>query len=127
MRHLIPFVALLAIAGCDAHDGRTSRLELVVNQTRFTAGDEALLVLDNDTGQEQSYGPCLVLIGLDANTPRPDDPACLDVLAIIQPGQSVPFRYQLPATLAAGTYVIALDRGEPGSIRTGRFEVIPAE
>ncbi len=127
MRLALPLLTLVLLAGCDSFEGKANRLELVVGQTRYAAGDEVLVVLDNDTGREQSYGPCLVLIGPNTATPHPDDVPCLDVLKIIQPGQSVAFRYRLPATLSAGTYVIALDRGQPRGIRSGRFEVVPAE
>ena len=129
MRRLVLLAALLAVAGCDAHDGRTSRLELVVNQTRFTAGDEALVVLDNDTGEEKTFSPCLGLVARRGGeyAPLGEPNVCPDIAATIRAGQSIPFRIRLPADLPAGMYAVALDPRLPQGIVTGLFEVVPAE
>ena len=135
MRRLALLASLLAVAGCDAHDGRTSELELVVNETRFTAGDEALVVLDNDTGEERTFSPCLGIVTRRGGryAPLGEPGVCPDIAATIRAGQSIPFRVRLPADLAPGMYAVALDPGmrtgvvgTSVEIVTGLFEVLPA-
>ena len=136
MRRLALLAFLLAVSGCDAYDGRTSELELVVDQTRFTAGDEALVVLDNDTGEERTFSPCLGLVARrgEGYAPLGEPGGCPDIAATIRAGQSIPFRVRLPADLAPGMYAVALDPGmrtgvvgTSVGIVTGLFEVVPAE
>jgi hypothetical protein len=128
------------LSGCDTHSGTASRLELVVSRLQFAPGDEVLLVLDNDTGEDQTYAPCEPALyrAVDVRHFAPVDPDvtfCEDVAVRIRPGQSVPFRFQLDDGLAEGTYAIALQVGEPAgpsagqysSVLSGRFEVATAE
>ncbi len=129
MRLSLLALSLLALAGCDSGPGSASRLELVVNQTRFAPGDEALVVLDNDTGKAVSYSPCPVLNVARGRRPVaevPSDGFCPSILARIEAGQSVPFRVALPETLEAGTYIVTIGvDGQQGTAATGVFEVAP--
>ena len=130
MRLALPLLAL--IAGCDSFDGQSDALELVLEQTRYAPGDEVIVVLDNDTGREATYSPCLLLLGPDSRQTAADLPICAAIAATIQPGQSIPLRFQLPADLEAGRYVLALDdglalgRGRTRAVLSGRFEVVAA-
>lgn len=124
MRLALVALSLLAVAGCDSNDGRASRLELVVNQTRFAPGDEALVVLDNDTGKAVSYLPCPSLLSARGQVVEPS--SCSLAMTTIGPGQSVPFRVALPETLEPGTYAVVLVVSDRvGQVATGRFEVAP--
>ncbi len=136
MRHfpvLLILAVLLVLGGCDTFTGDLSDLQLVLDQPQYKAGQEAIVVLDNNADRAFTYDSCGPRVERKDGgvwlrvAPAPE--VCTADLRRVLPGHVVTWRGAVAETLTPGTYrfVLAVGRDENQNSRVASapFVVTP--
>lgn len=105
-----------------------SAVTLRVTPASVAAGGTITLTLANGSTQGVGYNLCTSSIETSAGQSVPNDAMCPMLVRTLAPGQSTTFDYDLPASMAAGTYQILtkiewIGSGQSAQIRSNSFQV----
>ena len=122
-RTLLAGAALATLAGCDS-TGNPDGLRLNVNDFQVAPGEQAVVVLDNNSSRSYSYG-CPVLGQGDGDAFEPVNPMqiCASILVSVPAGRAVALTVGIPAGLAEGPYRVRVGVGPETA---NRFVTSPA-
>ena len=106
----LALAVLPAVVSCGDLGPDAQSFRLQTDQSRYGPGSVVRLTLTNVGGQAQPYSACTQVLEQRLHAwwvvhPRsPGNVPCLDVLLVLDPGESAILQLQLPSTTATGEY-----------------------
>lgn len=112
------FAVITTLGACDAFTSELDQLRLALDSPQYAHGQEALIVLDNNSERSFTYSPCGPQLerqtGETWSRVETDPVFCPSILVAVSPGDVVSFRREILNELEVGTYrfVQFVGRGE---------------
>lgn len=136
MKFLIALVAASVLGACSLTEPSAGEsVRFILNETTVSPGDTLTGSLINESGRRAGYNLCFVTLDRQADRGWmlvtktfgiPADAFCTAELSILEPGNTSPYRQQVPTNLPAGKYRLRVGVEVPLG-RSGRNVVVTTQ